>query len=151
MPKNFKVVVFVMLPTDERVQSYIAFLRNAFRSYGEIVDIEIRPFFSDYHDLREGAVGLVGLEGSKEVSLREEELEFLDRLDRKNVRYRMFSLANSDMKWSAFDQAVSLVHTAGEFHITWSFHGLKPRSASSQLGLIWGIRLKKQRAFWLLA
>ena len=113
MPKNFKVVVFVMLPTDERVQSYIAFLRNAFRSYGEIVDIEIRPFFSDYHDLREGAVGLFGLEGSKEVSLREEELEFLDRLDRKNVRYRMFSLANSDMKWSAFDQAVSLVHTAG--------------------------------------
>ena len=110
--KGFSVIVFLKDPHDVRAENYINFLRSAFRSYGEVVDFTTRSF-TDCHEIPSGAVGLVGLQGCKGDSLDADELELLESLDAKNAKYRTFSLANQDMKWSAYDQAASLVYTAG--------------------------------------
>ena len=112
VPKGFSVIVFLKDPKDVRAENYINFLRSAFRSYGEVVGFTIRSFTA-CHEIPCGAVGLVGLQGFKGESLDVDELKLLETLDAKNARYRTFSLANQDMKWSAYDQAASLLYTAG--------------------------------------
>ena len=53
------------------------------------------------------------MQGCKGESLDADELKLLESLDANNARFRTFSLANQDMKWSAYDQAASLVYTSG--------------------------------------
>ena len=112
VPEGFSVIVFLKDPQDVRAENYINFLRSAFRSYGEVVGFTIRSFTA-CHEIPCGAVGLVGLQGFKGESLDRDELKLLETLDAKNARYRTFSLANQDMKWSAYDQAASLLYTGG--------------------------------------
>ena len=106
------MIVFLKDPQDVRAENYINFLKIAFRSYGEVVGFTIRSFTA-CHEIPCGAVGLVGLQGFKGESLDGDELKLLESLDANNARYRTFSFANQDMKWSAYDQAASLVYTAG--------------------------------------
>ena len=112
VPKGFSVIVFLKDPKDVRAENYINCLRVAFRSYGEVVDFTTR-LFTDCNEIPCGAVGLVGLQGCKGEILDADELKLLESLDAKNAKYRTFSLANQDMKWSAYDQAASLLYTAG--------------------------------------
>jgi hypothetical protein len=60
-----------------------------------------------------GRVFLVGTRGKKGDLLDSRVQQALRNLDRQRISYRMFSLENQEMKWSAFDQAGILVEAAG--------------------------------------
>jgi hypothetical protein len=114
VPDSFTVNVSAANANDPRARVYAEELLSAFGRYR--CDAEIN--LMSYGDLVErgllpGEVGLIALEGRKPAALRSEENEFLDLLDARGMPYRMFSLSNTNQKWSACDQAASLVYTAG--------------------------------------
>jgi hypothetical protein len=111
-PEGFGVILFLENPEDERARGYANFLKSALCNYGEGVAFEFRSF-ADSKSVPNGSVGLVGLQGEKGTPLQKSEQVVMDELDRANCPYRAFSLSNQEMKWSAFDQAASLIYTAG--------------------------------------
>ena len=124
VPKNFTVNVGLENLGDPRARLYAECLLDAFDRYHCPVDVNVMSLGDMVeHGRHAGEVGLVALEGLKPTALRRNEREAMNELDRNAVPYRAFSLSNTQMKWSARDQAASLVYTAGgipyRLHLPW--------------------------------
>lgn len=114
VPDDFKVRLFSQNPDESRAKDYVDYLVSSLNGYGVKAKFETLPFDKfGGESFAPGAVGLVALEGQKGDPLRPEEERMCDRLDEAGAPYRMFSLSNPSLKWSAFDQAASLVYTGG--------------------------------------
>jgi hypothetical protein len=122
-PTSFEVFLSAPSGDDTRVTLYSRHLANAFarvhaRCEVRVVSwIDIMRMVEPSKDTTThhaaSRVLLVGVHGKKGEPLMAAEVSALKRLDENGVPYRMFSLENRAMSWSAFDQLSILAEAAG--------------------------------------
>jgi hypothetical protein len=95
-------------------------------------------------------VVLIGVHGRKGDPLTDATKSALAWLDERLVPYRMFSLENSVMKWSSFDQAGVIVAASGGAAYSLNLPAPADKSPLAYIGLDLGHPLKGERS-WVVA
>ncbi len=114
VPLSFEILLCSPAGNDFRVGQYSRHLTKAFArircqcevkvvSWGDIVHM-LESHTDTNANYASPQVLLLGVHGTKGCSLRAAEASALRQLDERGVSYRLFSLENPAMNWSAFDQ-----------------------------------------------
>lgn len=93
---------------------------------------------------------LLGVRGRKGEKLSDPELSYLSNLDKMRIPYRLFSLDNQALKWSAFDQAGILLESAGGSAYSIHLPDIKPGPPLVFVGLDLG-HPRHSRRSWVVA
>lgn len=122
-PQPFRITVFSPDAASHTCQPFIQQLESRIKELHaepaifEFSYQEIQQYLTAFEDRglqpKPGRVALIGVTGQTGAPLSEAAAALLKRLDTQQIPYRLFSLENPAMSWSAFDMAGILVQLAG--------------------------------------
>ncbi len=123
VPDQFEVVVTDEYDASKPAAKYAEEISRSMRRTRCPGRVSVIPFANVLRRLTELEAGdqprgagktlLIGVRGKRGDALSVAAQELIRRLDRYRLPYRLFSLENKSMNWSAFDQLGSLIQAAG--------------------------------------
>ncbi|PLX87895.1 MAG: hypothetical protein C0618_05670 [Desulfuromonas sp.] len=151
-PDNFKLLLCCFSDDPRTLEIYSYHLKDAFRRMNVYLNLKIIHPKEIQYEINNGSspVVLFGVNGKKGERLRAEEASFLDGLDAQRIPYRLFSLDNSALKWSAFDQAGILLESAGGSAYSVRLPAINSKHPLVFIGLDLG-HPKHRKHSWLVA